>query len=451
VPRPASGNDDGGGDDDYAVNAFNGTRAATRPRVRLLGEKTVKEWAAFEVSGDFFKRYVWNQEKGGLRTSGTRTDSDVQVTLQPGYVESFDGIECRDLDGKRNVSSDTIVVNRGGCVKAYDGEGCTGSKRIVFQEHVRLFSEDGDEQPAVPAVKSVATCWQEMTMDGVPDPYAFGGRRPATMGGDTVRRGPGRRTACSCGPCPASDATAARFPAAARQRRQATTDARRTVTLDAPRIASILDELAKWNASAAAATDATLEWSVAVITAGTPTAAAAAVTAEAASAAIVVGSIVRTIAVMDYLSMPMYSVNVQDRLGRRLLTESVEDTEKFVEKAMKTAPENATHVALNLALSITCAQAFLSSAVQTITSNLNELMKSTGNVTGRPDGVARPDAVAEENAARNLHGNGLPNAAKREKDKRKEEKKKEEKSERAKRDNAFFYVLLSNIDIHYLD
>jgi len=414
-----------------ANDAFNGTRTATGPRVKLLGERTVKEWAAFEVSGDLFKRYVWNQNDGDRRTSGTRADGDVRVTLQPGYVESFDGTECRGLDGKRNVSSDTIVVNRGGCVNAYDGDGCTGSKRIVFQERVRLFSEDGDGRAALPAVKSVATCWQDMTADGMPDARAFGGRRPATVGGDTGRRGPpGRRTACSCGPCPdVSDAAAARFPAAARQRRRATTDARRTVALDAPRIAVVLDELAKWNASAAAATDATLERSVAVITAGTPTAAAAAVAAEAASAAVVVGSMLRTIAVMDHLSAPFHRVNARDRLSRRLLSESVEDTEKFVEQAMKTVPENATYTALNLALSTTCAQAFLSSAVQTITSNLNELAKSTG----RPDGVAGPDA------------------AKREKGKRKGEKKTEEKSDRAKRDNPFFYVLLSNIDIHYLD
>jgi len=365
-------------DDGTIVAAPDGTRittmtTTTEQQVKLLDDGAVKEWAAFEVSGDIFKRYVWNRNSDGRRTTTTSgaktTGNDVRVTLSPGYVESFDGIECRDLDDRQrgNVSSDSMVVDRGGCVNAYRGKGCTGAKRIVFEERQRLYSDRDDAQLApLTDVGSVASCWRDMTADGMPDPYAFHGapRTPDTKYGLTGR--PSR----SCGPCPSATTTGRYLSTnASGQYRRTTIPPPTILVLNAVDVQSVLDELAEWNKTAAVAADLALENSVAVITAETAGAAAAAMAMEVAAARIVVRSAHRTMALIDYLSAPLH--DALDRLGRRLLEESAEDTEKYAEYAATTvAPENVTYTALSLGLSTTCAQAFLSSAISTVASNI---------------------------------------------------------------------------------
>lgn len=328
------------------------------PRPRPPLEKAIKEWALYENTDSYYKQYIWEHQSEELSDVG-RDEMEIRVTLSPGYIVSFSRFECLQLNEKHNFDPSNLTVNRGGCVKIYDGDGCTGATHIVFQEHVQLYSQDKTKQPIIPRVKSLSSCCPGFSKGNSP-PYLY---KSHGAGRRWTRNSQRFRIDCSC-PCSVTPpSTTIRLPNAGRY-----TSVKKHWKYISPKLWDLL----KINATAAAAMEASKERAVAAAMEDSPKACVAATVAAATTASIVAEMAYRTLALIE--SSP--DQKVRDLYIRRLVEDVASSTAMSAKYAAWATPETASELALDVALESLCAQAFIADAILQVITNSDKLSES---------------------------------------------------------------------------
>lgn len=345
-------------------NATNSNGTQTWPELdfgRPFLERAIKEWALYENTDYYYKQYIWKHQSGELPDTG-RDEMKIHVTLFPGYFESFNRLECLQLNETHNFSPANLTVNKGGCVKIYDGFGCTGATQIVFQEHVRLYSQSHVRQPVISRIKSMSSCCPGFPKESTP-PYLF---KSQGAGQQRTRKSANLRIDCSC-PCSETppSSTTTRSPNVSRQ-----TPVKEHERYNAKSLK--LCELLRINATAALAMEVSMARAVAVALEDSPEASVAAIVDAAITAEVVSEMAYRTLALIE--SSP--EQKVRGLYVRRLVEDVASSTAMSAKYASKATPETASELALDLALETLCAQAFIADAILQVISNSNKLSKS---------------------------------------------------------------------------
>lgn len=350
----------------------------TRPQ-QLLDERSFREWTSY-VSQPVYGQFVWIRRDVVTSESANRRGDAIVITLAGNRSVSFDRNRCFDVpyDENRLLFTSDLKVNEGGCVRAYEGPGCTGTSRIVVQARVRLFSDGGDAEtrPAF-GVRSLASCCRQNR----PDQSRFDRRNSSRME-DDVRRG-SRSVAvkCSCS-CPNQTAGSG-TPAPSADFREG----RGRLAVESPPRPGEFFEL---ESTGAANTDLALERSVAVMLADTPDDRKSAAVAAGMAATMVARVTARTLALMDSMDPGLLLRGAYGNVNmKRLLNETAESTVDSALEAIKATPDNAAELALQTALDSTCAQAFVNVVGDSLRLDeleKNRLAKPAGTIEDRNKG-----------------------------------------------------------------
>lgn len=134
-------------------------------KTKLFDDEVLKEWFLFETTEErTYRLNIWNMpdEEELDPRENVREEDDIVVTTSQGHTVSFGRFECKELERGHDCTSDTIQVNKGGCVRVYADNHCTGPNRIVVQDLVRLYSADNAlKHPVLRGIRSVSGCCQE--------------------------------------------------------------------------------------------------------------------------------------------------------------------------------------------------------------------------------------------------------------------------------------------------
>lgn len=345
---------------------------------QLLYERAFREWTSY-ASQPVYGQFIWIRRDvttPPLSPSPVANRSaDTIVVMVANRSVSFDRDRCFDVPAYdenkgrwHDLSTSDLRVNEGGCVRAYEGPGCTGTSRIVVQARVRLFSDDGDAAKTRSAfgVKSLASCCRQ----NGPDRSRFI-RRKNSRTEDDVRREsrPAVAVKCSCS-CPDDVAGSGPPPAPGSDFREGKG---RLAVVNLPSPPPRPGEISELDSTAAVNANLALERSVAVTLADTPDDRKTAAVAAGTAATMVARVAARTLALVD--SMP--GLKLRGGFGnvnvKRLLNETADSTVDSALAAIKATPDTAAELALRTALDSTCAQAFVKVVCESL--QLDELEK----------------------------------------------------------------------------
>lgn len=147
-------------------NAFSSTHVGNR--VGLV-DKRKKQKRARRESGTCRATGIETIPRTARRSKralATASGPDIVVTMAKGYQVSFNRYDCVPLNEAYRLSSNSIVLDKGSCVKVYDGRSCTGSSRIVVQKGFRkLYSVHKVDESELLGVKSITGCCREIIGD----------------------------------------------------------------------------------------------------------------------------------------------------------------------------------------------------------------------------------------------------------------------------------------------